>query len=811
MLRTLEWLHRICALHRRLLAGVALLLLVGGWLGFSCLPFTTDVAALLPDRGSRAAADFRLLAKAPLARRVVLRLRAGSDVEQAQLFKVADELAARLQPPLFTHVIRGPGSGGEDLLLSFALTQWANLFDENDYDFIRSRLAPEKIEADLCKAYLNLLQPTGFLQKGMILADPLEFRSLLFPRLASLNPLGKARVVDGHFLSEDGRETMLLLETPIGITDFKGSKRLLQELDTAIKEVVPAGIVVVPLCGHAYTVANATTIQRDMVVVISASLVALLLVFLIFMRRRRALLVFLLPVAILGPALALTGLVEGSISAITVGFGAVLLGVTIDYGLHLYFALQNRARQPGLIVAALAVPLLGAGLTTIGAFSAQLFSALPGQRQLALFAIFGVFLALILSLLVLPHFFRGAESAPELSQKLSEKVPLGYHGRSAWIIVVVWALFLGFLAWSAVGVRCVGDLREVNLVPQSLRAAENDLKSVWGEVRGRALIFAQGRNFEEALQVNDRLYSFLRREFAVAGIVSLAPVMPSQSLQKENRQKWQTFWTTERLSKLRYDLSLASRNTGFSETAFAPFLTTLTSEPPFLTESFWLQAGFSSLFDATIEKDAAGVTILTLVPDGSKLVSLFSRSDRIPDGVHLVSPQAFSRVVSAAIARDLRQFILLALVVVTLILSVLLRNFYQVLLALLPVLAGLLSMFGIMGFLGLSFNLFNLVAAILIIGLGVDYGIFMVYRLFRGSDAATEKAVLVSGLTTLAGFGVLVLARHPALNSIGLTVLLGVGGALPTVLWVLPALAGLINSARPKTANFPDCGVRPKF
>ena len=793
----IEWLHRLFASRRRLMTGIVLLLLAGGWFAFSRLPFTTDVAALLPDRGSQTVADFRLLAKAPLARRIVLRLRANSGIEPSQLFKSADDLAIRLKPPLFTRVVSGPGAGGEELLLSFALTQWANLLNESDYDLIRARLAPDRIEAALGKVYLNLLQPTGFLQKKMILADPLEFRNLVFPRLASLNPIGKARVVDGHFLSADGRETMLLLETPIGITDFKGSKRLLQELDAAVKDVVPVGIEVVPLSGHAYTVANATTIQRDMLVVISASLVALLLVFLVFMRRRRALLVFLLPIVILGPALALTGLIEGSISAITVGFGAVLLGVTIDYGLHLYFALQNRSQRPGLIVAALAAPLLGAGLTTIGAFSAQLFSLLPGQRQLALFAIFGVFLALILSLLVLPHFLRGEDSAPELSLRPSEKAAHIYRGRAAWVIVIVWSVFLGLLAWSAVGVRCVGDLREVNLVPQSLRQAEDDLKSVWGEVRGRALIFAQGRNLEEALQVNDRLYGFLRQEFAVAEIVSLAPVMPSLCSQRENRQSWQAFWTSERLSELRHNLSQASRKIGFSENAFTSFVATLTSEPSFLTESFWRQAGFSSLFDATIEKDLAGVTILTLVPDVPTLGTLFSVPDRIP-GVRLVSPQAFSRVVSAAIAKDLRQFIILALIVVTLILLILLRNLYQVLLALLPVAAGLLSMFGIMGALGISFNLFNLVAAILIIGLGVDYGIFMVYRLFRGSDAATERAVLVSGLTTLAGFGVLVLARHPALNSIGLTVLLGVGGALPTVLWVLPALAGLKNSGKRK-------------
>ncbi len=791
MFRVTERLHRIFASHRGLVAGMVLLLLAGGWLAFSRLSFTTDVAVLLPDRGSRVAADFRLLAKAPLARRVVLRLRAGSGVERSLLFKTADELAVRLQPPLFTRVVGGPGTGGGNSLVTFALTQWANLLNEKDYGQIRARLTADRIEAALHKVYLKLLQPTGFLQKEMILADPLEFRNLVFPRLASLNPIGKARVVDGHFLSEDGCETLLLLETPIEITDFKGSQRLLQELDTVVKEVVPVGIEVMPISGHAYTVVNATAIQRDMVVVVSASLVSLALVFMVFMRRRRALLVFFLPVAILGPALALTGLIDGSISAITVGFGAVLLGVTIDYGLHLYFALQNHKKRPGLIVASLAAPLLGAGLTTIGAFSAQLFSSLPGQRQLALFAIFGVLLALIISLFVLPHFLLSKERATKLSPRLLEKAALRYRGRSAWIIVVVWALFSGLAAWSAVGVRCVGDLREVNLVPQSLRQAENELKSVWGEVRGRALIFAQGGNLEEALQINDRLYSFLRQEFTVAEIVSLTPVMPSLASQGENRQGWQAFWTPERLSELRHDLSQASLKTGFSESAFTSFTETLVSEPPFLIESFWRQAGFSTLFDATIEKDSLGVTILTLVPDVPVLGSLFTGPGQIPAGVRLVSPQAFSREVSVAIAKDLRQFIVLALLVVTFILLILLRNLYHVWLALLPVVAGLLSMLGIMGALGISFNLFNLVAAILIIGLGVDYGIFMVYRLFRGSDAATEKAVLVSGLTTLAGFGVLVLARHPALHSIGLTVLLGVGGALPTVLWVLPALAGL--------------------
>jgi predicted RND superfamily exporter protein len=122
------------------------------------------------------------------------------------------------------------------------------------------------------------------------------------------------------------------------------------------------------------------------------------------------------------------------------------------------------------------------------------------------------------------------------------------------------------------------------------------------------------------------------------------------------------------------------------------------------------------------------------------------------------------------------------------LLAVLFRRPGKILAALVPVVTGLVMMFGIMGMLGLTFNLFNIIAAILVIGLGVDYGIFMVHRQEEGIDRATGQAVLVSGLTTLAGFGALVLARHPALHSIGVTVLLGIGTAIPAALLVIPAL-----------------------
>ncbi len=87
------------------------------------------------------------------------------------------------------------------------------------------------------------------------------------------------------------------------------------------------------------------------------------------------------------------------------------------------------------------------------------------------------------------------------------------------------------------------------------------------------------------------------------------------------------------------------------------------------------------------------------------------------------------------------------------------------------------------------FNIFNMVAAILVIGLAVDYGIFIVSTCEKTTNYAVCNAVLVSGLTTFVGFGSLMAARHPAMSSIGITVAAGIIPSLLCALIVLPSLA----------------------
>ena len=95
--------------------------------------------------------------------------------------------------------------------------------------------------------------------------------------------------------------------------------------------------------------------------------------------------------------------------------------------------------------------------------------------------------------------------------------------------------------------------------------------------------------------------------------------------------------------------------------------------------------------------------------------------------------------------------------------------------------------------LGVALNLFNILAFPLVLGIGVDYGIYIVGAMRTGSDlrrslGSVIKPVLLSGLTTTAGFASLALAKNPALQGLGIVCALGVAWCLfSTFFFILPA------------------------
>ena len=126
------------------------------------------------------------------------------------------------------------------------------------------------------------------------------------------------------------------------------------------------------------------------------------------------------------------------------------------------------------------------------------------------------------------------------------------------------------------------------------------------------------------------------------------------------------------------------------------------------------------------------------------------------------------------------------------------RGFGSVLLALLPVGVGALWVAGVMGCAGILFNPANIMMLPLVIGIGVTNGIHILTRFGEEKHAAvlgksTGKAVLVSGLNTMAGFGSLILAEHRGIRSLGWIMTAGTAACMLAGLTLLPAVLSLLN------------------
>ena len=143
---------------------------------------------------------------------------------------------------------------------------------------------------------------------------------------------------------------------------------------------------------------------------------------------------------------------------------------------------------------------------------------------------------------------------------------------------------------------------------------------------------------------------------------------------------------------------------------------------------------------------------------------------------------------------------------VTLVTAVVIRRLRETVLALLPLGLGLAWTAGLMSLFGLQFTLGNVFGLPLIVGAAAEYGLNVVLRFMEDREhggpliaRSTVMAVLVNGLTTIVGFGSLMLAHHRGIFGLGLLLTLGAAVSLIAALIVLPVLLRML--ARPRRAS----------
>ncbi|HEX3727253.1 MAG TPA: MMPL family transporter, partial [Pirellulales bacterium] len=201
---------------------------------------------------------------------------------------------------------------------------------------------------------------------------------------------------------------------------------------------------------------------------------------------------------------------------------------------------------------------------------------------------------------------------------------------------------------------------------------------------------------------------------------------------------------------------------------------------------------------------------------GKHLLKIFGRGDiwdtnalsRFVKDVRTVDPQVTGNPLQAHEAslemkHSYQEAAIYSLLVILGVLVLDFKSMRHAMLAALPLGVGVLQMFGLLGLLDIAMNPANLIALPLILGIGVDYGVHIVHE-FREQpgpyrmSSGTAVAVLVDALTTLVGFGSLMIASHQGLQSLGRVLTLGVTCCLFTSLIMLPALLTWMTRNRPQ-------------
>jgi predicted exporter len=511
----------------------------------------------------------------------------------------------------------------------------------------------------------------------------------------------------------------------------------------------------------------------------AGSLIGMLALLYFVFRSLRPLALGLLSVGFgIGAALAVTVFVYGEIHLITMVFGASLIGEAIDYAIQ-YFAAHLGAGKnwepvsglrriaPGLTVA-LSTSLLGYSALTLAPF--------PALAQIGLFALVGLSSAWLSVFLLLPALLvKPSSRDPEVAVS-GPKFLLNWWkshiSKRTCYLIAAFILVVAIPGWF----QLHGD-DDVHLLvarPPTLSAQEEKIRELSGVGNSSQFFLIEGKTSEEVLVNEEKLVKRLKTLVAngkISGYQGVSDFVPSMAMQHKNRE----LWTDKVFSDERY-LSTLFANTGLRDEVFMNQMATFkASTYDTLTVEDWLKSPISaSSRNLWLGQTSYGFAAIGL-PQGINDVAGLRNAVVGLTGVTFVD-KAGSISLLLKSYREWGGLWLLGVIV--LVYSALFVRYkgHQSAIILAPTMLAIALTFGMFGYLHIPLSLFNIMALMLVLGVGVNYSIFL--REGGVHAAASLAGVLLSAGTTLLSFGLLAFSSMPALSSFGLTLLIGVGVAV---------------------------------
>jgi predicted exporter len=531
--------------------------------------------------------------------------------------------------------------------------------------------------------------------------------------------------------------------------------------------------------------AAAVQAHREINTIGWGSLAAVLLLVWLAFRSPRPIVLVALSLGIgCAVALSVTAWVFGSVHLLTLIFGASLVGVAEDYGIHYYASRQGQPwATPRGLMRQLLPGLLLALATSVLAYLALGLAPFPGLRQMALFSSVGLVAAMLTVVCWFPLLDRGTVHPNRFAQTVGASLvhwprldwPL-LHGRRTSLPTPsrrdtrrAWALYalLGALCIAGLTglwrLQTNDDVRQLQSSPPELMQSQIRLGRLLGVASPAQFYLVQGTDAEQVLQREEALTARLDTLARRHGLAysALSDWVPSTA-----RQRADAALTAQAEGQA---LGMVGRALGESlqRPAFP-------EEP--LTVARWLDSPASAAarplwlgeLKGAASPTQASVVLLRGLHDTTLLPELAAAADGLP-GVRWVDKAG---EITALLGRYRVAMGLLLLIAHAAVFAALAWRFGRsAWRAWLPTALGSVITLALLGLLGQPLQLFNVLALLLLLGVGVDYGIFL---LEHPNDGSAWLAVSLGAASTWLAFGLLGLSSTPALRAFGLTLLFGV-------------------------------------
>lgn len=688
--------------------------------------------------------------------------------------------------------------------------------EPEDYARMDSLLAsPSWIPERIARDREMLRHPDGGVVSSNLRRDPLGLFGPVLSSIRTSDNRMSFEMYGGHIFTPDMSRAVAMMDSPFGSSETEYNARLMELLDDAAAEVnaVYPDVRVSVVGGPAVAVGNARRIKTDSVIAISLSVILIILLLARTFNSVRNIILIFISIA-WGMLFALGGvsIFKDSVSIIVIGISSVILGIAVNYPLHL-IAHTSHQSDRRLALSEVLSPLVVGNITTIGAFLALIPLKANALHDLGIFASLLLAGTILFVLVCLPHFIKVEKTAGKGRHSKALEFLSGLNPekcRPLVIAVVAVTLILAFFSFST---GFDTNLSHINYLSDEQRSEllyfddlltgdeDHTLESVY--------VLSSGENYEAALERNvelDSVIDSLQLIGKVKARQGVSHFIVSRDEQIRRLARWNSF-VDRHNEDFNEVLPAAAASCGFKKGAFSAFYGLIEDfrdaepkDPEYfstLTESVFRQ-NFTALDDTGL---SYVVDVLNVEPgDIAEVESCFPQSFDVA---------GMNSALSNTLSDNFNYIGWACSLIVFFFLWFSFGSFELALISFLPMAISWLWILGLMALLGIKFNIVNVILATFIFGQGDDYTIFMTegcqyeYKFRRPILASYKSSIIQSALIMFVGIGTLIFARHPAMKSLAQVTIIGMFSVVLMAYIIPPYLFGWLTSSKGVRRRFP--------